>query len=961
MGSMEFRLLGPVQAWSDGRRVGLGLRKERLILAVLALDANRMVPVERLVGLAWPDGAPASARATVQTHVYRVRTALAQHGDNGVRLVTEGPGYVLRVDPLLVDVNRFLALVRRAGDADDENKIALLDSALDLWHGPALADVGSDDIRARLGGGLEEARMTAIEDRIEARLRLGHHRQVLGELSENLQQHPLREGLAANLMLALHRAGRTAEALRTYHDIRDRLADELGLDPGRDLQDLHQAILRADPSLDLPAAAGPAIAIPAPRAEPPAHDIIESAALPPRPVSVARLVPAQLPLGVRDFTGRAAELAQLDALLTGSARRPASLVISAVSGTAGVGKTALAVHWAHQVRDRFPDGQLYVNLRGFDPSGAATTPGEAVRGFLDAFGVPPDQIPLGVEAQAALYRSLLTGRRVLVVLDNAREAEQVRPLLPGSPGCLVVVTSRNPLTSLVAAEGAFPLSLDLMSTDDARDLLAGRLGRNHVDNEKQPVEEIVSRCARLPLALVVVAARVVTRPGFSLTALADELRVARSGLDALDTGDLSTDVRAVLSWSYEILSTEAARLFRLLGLAPGPHIGAPAAASLAGVPVERAVRLLTELTRANLLAELVPGRYSFHDLLRAYAGELARTLELGSERHAAAHRLLDHYLHTAFAAALLLYPQRQPITLTSPLAGVEPERLTDYGQALAWLSAEHPVLLAAVDEAANAGFDTHAWQLPWALADFLDYRGHWQDQASTQLAALDATRRLADRHGQAHAHRALGRAHHQLGRDDEAGSHYRRAIELFADLGDRAGQAHTHLNLALVHERRRRHREALEHGESALTLYREAGDHSGQANALNTVGWVRAQLGDHRQALALCEQALRLLQVIGDRRGEATTWDSLGYAHHHLGGHREAVECYQRALDLFEEIGDRRHEADTLTHLGDTRRAAGDLPGARHAWQRALTILDEVGHPDADQVRVKLRHIGSGR
>ena len=938
MGSVEFRLLGPVQAWAKGQQVKLGLRKERLVLAVLALEANRMVPVERLIGLAWPGDAPASARATVQTHVYRVRTALAGLTDDQVELATEGPGYVLRIDPLHIDVNRFLALVREADDAGDEEKIATLDRALDLWHGPALADVGPDETRVRLAGSLEEARVAALEDRVEARLRLGQHRHVLGELADLTRLHPLRERLAAQYMLALHRAGRTAEASQAYHGVRARLADELGLDPGRDLRELHQAILNADPGLDIGDTGSRRVEAERPR------------------TALASMVPAQLPLGVRGFTGRAEELARLDALLA-EADRPTAVVISAMSGTAGVGKTALAVHWAHRVRDRFADGQLYVNLRGFDPSGSPVSPADAVRGFLEAFGVPAERIPVDLDARAGLYRSLVAGRRMLVVLDNARDAEQVRPLLPGSPGCLVIVTSRAPLTSLVAAEGAYPLALDLMSTADARDLFVHRLGVRRADAEGGAVGEIVRRCAGLPLALVVAAAHVATRDSLSLTALAGELRAAQGGLDVLAAGDIATDVRAVFSWSYRTLTPDAARLFRLLGVCPGPDIGVAAAASLAGVPVERATRLLAELVGANLLVQPAPGRHTCHDLLRAYATELATTLDTTAERRAATRRVLDHYLHTAHTAALLLYPHRHSITLVPRQPGVEPEELADYGQALTWLTTELPVLLAAVDQAAGAGFDTHAWQLPWALADFLDYRGHWQDQADTQLVALDAARRLGDRGGEAHAHRALGRAYQQLGRDGDALTHYERALTLFGVLGEHTGQAHTHLNLALVYERQDRHREALRHGQWSLDLYRRATHRAGQANALNTIGWSYAQLGDYREALTLCGQALTLLTELGDRRGEATTWDSLGYAHHHLGHHRQARTCYERALDLFRELGDRRHEADTLTHLGDTQRTAGDPNSARLTWQQALSILDEVGHPDAVAVRVRLDHL----
>lgn len=475
--------------------------------------------------------------------------------------------------------------------------------------------------------------------------------------------------------------------------------------------------------------------------------------------AAGRPVPRQLPADVPGFTGRGAQLRELDLLVTGG-ERTSTLVVSAVSGTAGVGKTALAVHWAHRVRGRFPHGQLYVNLRGFDPTGRAVSPAEAVRGFLDALGVVPQRIPAGLDPQAALYRSLVADRRMLILLDNARDADQVRPLLPGAAGCLVVVTSRDLLSGLVVAEGAHPLVLDLLTTDEAHQLLERRLGPARVAAEPEAVDDIVGACARLPLALAIVAARAVAHPAFPLSALAGALRQARGGLDIFAHGDPATDVRAVFSWSYHTLGPTAARLFRLLGVHPGPDITIPAAASLAGVTPREVAASMGELTRANLLTEHTAGRFAFHDLLRAYATELAHDVEPQAERRAAAQRALDHYLRTAYAADQLLNPERGPITLPPAGPGVTPEEHADRGQAMAWFGAEHRVLLAAADRAAATGLDIHAWQLPWVLADFFNLRGHSHDLAATQHAALEAARRLADReaHGALLAAKAAGTA-----------------------------------------------------------------------------------------------------------------------------------------------------------------------------------------------------------
>ncbi|MQA88377.1 MAG: tetratricopeptide repeat protein [Streptosporangiales bacterium] len=665
-------------------------------------------------------------------------------------------------------------------------------------------------------------------------------------------------------------------------------------------------------------------------------------------------VPAQLPLDVPAFAGRGAESARLDAMLAEADERPTAVVISALLGTAGVGKTALALHWAHRVAERFGDGQLYVNLRGFDRAGSVMSPAEAVRGFLDAFGVPPQRIPAGLDAQVGLYRSLLAGRRVLVVLDNARDVEQVRPLLPGSPGCLVVVTSRNQLPGLVAAEAAHPITLDLLTPDEARDVLARRLGADRIAAEPQTVEEIIHQCARLPLALAIVAARAATHPGFPLEALAGQLREARGGLDAFADQDADTDVRAVLSWSYNALDTEAARLFRLLGMHPGPDVAAPAAAGLAGIPASRVRPLLAELTRAHLVAEHTPGRYTFHDLLRAYATELARTLDTQTERRAVQRRVLDHYLHTACAADRLLYPFRDPIMPVQAGPDMTSEDLADHRQAMAWFTAEHPVLLAAIRQAAGNGFDTHIWQLAWTLTTFFVRQGHWHQLVAAQRAALAAARRLTDREGQAHAHRDLARAYALLDRFEDAHPHYRQALDLFGELGDHAGQVRTHLGLGVVFDRQDRHDQALRHAQQALHLSQAAGHRAGEATALNALGWYHVRLGDCQKALTRCQRALILHQNAGHRAGEANTWDSHGYAHHRLGHHRDAVAYYRRALDLFQDLGGRYNEADTLTRLGDAHYSGGDSDAARDAWRHALAILDEFGHPDADRIRAKL-------
>jgi tetratricopeptide (TPR) repeat protein len=573
--------------------------------------------------------------------------------------------------------------------------------------------------------------------------------------------------------------------------------------------------------------------------------------------------------------------------------------------------------------------------------------------------VPAARIPDGLEAQAGLYRSLLAGRRVLVVLDNALDAEQVRPLLPGSPGCLAVVTSRRHLTGLVAAEGAHPLTLDLLTADGARDLLTRRLGANRVASELEAADDIIAGCARLPLALAIAAARAATHPGFPLAVIAAELREASRALDPFDGGDLAIDVRAVFSWSYRTLSPDAARLFRLLGLHRGPDVAIPAVASLAAIGVRRARALLSELTGAHLLTEHRPGRYAFHDLLRAYAGELARTHDTQSECAVAVCRFLDHYLHTTHNAATLMEPHFHTATLDPPQPGVvvgEPATAQD---ALGWFTAEQAALLAAVHLAASSGDATRTWQLAWTQSIFLLRAGLWHEQAAACQLGVDAARRTGDIAGQAHClHRlALGYAH--TGRLDEASALFQDALALFESIGDHVNRAIIHGSLAWLSQLMQLNGDALSHCLAARELFRAAGHRAGQALVLNDIGYAHALVGNYAEAISYCEQALTAIRELGPPLSEVAAWDSLGYTHHQLGDYQQAVTCYVRAVDLYRERADRYSEAETLDRLGDAYHSGGDTDAARRAWTQALRIFSELDHLDGDHVRAKLLSHGA--
>ncbi len=674
-----------------------------------------------------------------------------------------------------------------------------------------------------------------------------------------------------------------------------------------------------------------------------------------RPLLVAGgLVPRQLPGAVRQFVGRENELAALSHILSGVGTAPATVVISAISGTAGVGKTALAMHWAHQVAGQFPGGQLYVNLRGYDPGPPAPAQ-DALAGFLRALGVPGQDIPAGLDERAARYRSLLAGRQVLVVLDNARDVEQVRPLLPGAPGCLAVVTSRDALAGLIARDGAERLELDLLPQANAVGLLRSLIG-SRADADLKAVTALAAQCARLPLALRIAAELAAARPAVPLAELVRELAGQQQRLDLLDTaGDGRTAIRAVFSWSYQNLSQPAARLFRLLGLHPGPDLTTSAAASLARTTPAQARRLLDELARAHLLTEQAPGRFGCHDLLRAYAIEHAATGS-GPARRAAQGRLLDYYLHTAAAADHLLHPLRRPVTLAAPRPGVTPEHLASHDQALAWLDAEHRGLLAAITLAAGHGFDAHAWQLAFCLETFFYRRSQWQDWARTQHTALAAACRLKDSHAQTLAHCGIANAQIQAGHPAQALSHLATALQLRQGAGDVHGQARVHLYAARALEYQGRYGDALARSRQGLRLAQIVGPQAQPllAEALNQVGWYLAQLGRHRRALSYCQRAVALAQQLGHKHMQPVMLDSLAYVHQHLGRHADAADCYRRAVELLEELGDRWRKAQTLSYVGDAHHADGNLLAARQAWTQALAILDDLHHPDAEPLRVKL-------
>ncbi|SER71588.1 DNA-binding transcriptional activator of the SARP family [Lentzea xinjiangensis] len=925
---VDVGLLGEVTAQVDGRTVDLGPAKRRCVLAALAADAGRVVPADRLVEQVWGPDRPRRARAALHSHISRLRRTLL--GAAGVGIVLRSGGYLLTVDHAdhPVDLHRFRDLRTRARDADDRQAVELLTEAVALWRGEPLTGLTGQWAEAERDR-LRQELLATEHDLIDARLRVGQGEELVVELAARAARYPLDERVAGQYLLALHRAGRSADALEYYRQLRDRLVEELGADPGAPLQELHQRILAADSALSTRPGGG---------------------------VTAPVVVPRQLPAAPSHFTGRETDLAALTAALE-QAGRDRTVVISAIGGAGGIGKTWLALTWAHQHAERFPDGRLFVDLHGFSPTQEPMPPEVAIRGFLDALGVDPGRIPTDLHAQAALYRSLVADRRMVVVLDNAVTAEQVVPLLPGSPACTVLITSRSRLASLIDRHGARHLRLDVLTREEARALLAARIGAGNVAAEPEAVDELVESCGGYPLALSITARHAATRPGLPLAEVAAELR--ELGLEMLDHDtDPAASLPAVLSWSLRRLTDEHRTVFALLGIAPGPDTTLPAVAALTGLPPARARKALSALEDASLVERRPGGRYGMHDLVRAYATTIARQLP-HEVRDTALVRVMDFHLHTVHAADHLLNPHRTHPQPGPPAPGVHPHPLPDAAAATAWLEAEHATLLATQRTAAALGRHHVVWHLARALDTFHYRRGHLRDTLAMWRAALDAATHLPNPATRSRTHRHFGHTCARLGLHAEATEHLDQALSLAMRHHDPTEQAHTHRALAYAWEERGDDRRALDHARHALDLYRALGQPVREADALNAVGWCAARLGDFDNARASCVAALTLYRRHHHPAGEATTLDSLGFIAHRTGDHQQAIDHYHQALTLFRTLGDAYQAADSLDNVGHPHTALGQHEQARHVWREALELYREQGrHDDAERVQRQLDDLG---
>ena len=919
--AIEFRVLGPVSAWAGGEAIPLGPRQQA-ILAVLLIEPNRVVSRDQLLDRIWGEKLPSRPANAVQTQLTLLRRALSTIPR--VAITWQTGGYRFTVDEETIDLHRFHELVEQARTSPTDRAAQCFDDALDLWHGEPFVGIDAPWF-GKLRTNLLAEQHAAMLDRTDVMLRLGKQDAVLPALTVQAQAHPLDERLAGQFMLALHKAGRTADALLHFEQVRRRLVDELGADPSIPLRELHQQLLGAQPAV-------------------------------PRPREALATVPRQLPAAPASFTGRARELTALTRILDSASAAGGPVVISATSGTGGIGKTWLTLYWAHQQRDRFPDGQLFVDLRGFSPEGRPMAPEAAVRGFLHALGVADTQIPSSLDAQAALWRTLLADKHMLIVLDNAADTAQVRPLLPGGSTNTVFVNSRDHLTGLVTSHGAHRVDLDILSGNEAHDLLRARLGRDRLAAEPDAVDELLALCGGFPLALSIVAGQAQSHPEFSLAMLTDELRESR--LAALDDDDPAASLPSVLSWSYAALTEEQARVFGLLGIAPGPDVSLAAAASLIDRSARDTRSTLRGLVRVSLLREDGPDRYAMHDLVRAYARE---TADAGAED--ALRRVVEFYLRTAYAGETEINPSRRRITAPTMSAGIRPVAFHGVDEVMTWFAGEYQNLSAVHHDIAARGWDEPTWRLSWTLGTYRYRTGRVLDEVASWRTALAAVLRLGDPAVEALARQLLGNACARAELFTESVTLLTESVRLALQIGDVLTEAFSERGLGRTWGVQGRMTEALAHNKRALALFEQIGYPVWIANELNNVGWVAAHLGDYEYAKSCCEKALKMnhTHLPADPSLTGMMLDSLGFIAAGMGRHEDAIGYYDKARAQYASNDDTYFDAETLDHLGHPYRALGQLDKAREAWQAAMRrYRDHKRFADVQRIQALLDELDTG-
>lgn len=968
---MDFRILGPLELVVDGRAIPVNAPKHRVLLAMLLLRPNRMVGADELVDQLWDRDPPRSARATLQTYVQRLRRVI---GDAD-RIVTLTGGYRISLELEELDLHRFRAMFDQARHTDDlEERVRLLRGALGQWRGAALADVPSDLIRAIDMPRLEQERLAALESLFDADLRLGRHGELVHELRTAADLAPLRERLHGQLMLALYRSGQQAEAFAAYQRIKEALADELGVDPDAELQALYQQLLARDPAIAAPRAGEVRTA---PAAEDPA--------------------PRELPADVLDFVGRDDVAGQVRSVLTGS---ESGVPIVVISGLPGVGKTALAVKVAHDVRERFPDGQLYVNLRGYAPTPALTAT-EALARFLISLGAAPRQLPSDQDGLVGLFRTLLGGRRVLILLDDAAGPGQVRPLLPNAPGCAVLVTSRGDLRGLVALQGARSVDLGVLTDEQSHALLATMIGAGRVAAELPVVAELAQLCGRLPLALRIAAANLAIRPECSLAEYVAELREGNRLASLEIEGDEEATVRTAFQLSYVTLDPDAARAFRLLGLVTGLDFSVEAVAALAGIPDERARTLLDQLTMANLVMRGNGPRYQLHDLLRLFVVERCTQDEEPGAAAEAALRLLTFYLHHVEAAAKLLYPMY--VRLPRPVWLDDTTRVgfADQGEAIAWMDKECVNVLAAVVSASGDRFRALAWLLVEAVRPYLVISGRYREEgfnafgvALSSAVAEENFQAVATIHnsmgslsvrhgdipgamrhfteellasrtgghieGQARALIGMGAVHREMSQVDEGAERIREGLELARRTENLPLQRFGWLGTTYVELLRGNLDVAEQAGRQTIALCDFEGEQASEGNARGMLGEILLQRGHCVAAIAEFARSLELLRRGAVGHFQADVLGHLSLAYKEIGDLAMAGQNARLALRVARESGVRDDEAEALTALAAVHRAEGDLNEADRLYRAALAVCREVRY-DRGEISALIGHAETSR